>query len=40
MPGIEVAVHAVYLTALAMLADAWLRLLGGKRPGSASQEGA
>jgi hypothetical protein len=38
MPGIEVAVHAVYLTALAALADSWLRLLGGKRPGPASQE--
>lgn len=38
MPGIEVAIRAVYLTALTALADAWLRLLGGKRPGSGSDE--
>jgi hypothetical protein len=34
MPGIEVAVSVVYLTALGALADAWFRLLGGKRLGS------
>jgi len=34
MPGIEVAVHVVYLTALGALADAWFRLQGGKRLGS------
>jgi cation transport ATPase len=32
LPGIEVAVRTVYLTALASLADAWVRLLGGKHP--------
>ncbi|GAC1345795.1 MAG: hypothetical protein NVSMB27_08380 [Ktedonobacteraceae bacterium] len=35
MPGIENASRAVYITALTALADGWLRLRGGKRPGSA-----
>jgi hypothetical protein len=34
MPGIEVAVDVVYLTALGALADAWVRLQGGKRLGT------
>ncbi len=34
MPGIEAASRAVYITALTALADGWLRLRGGKRPGS------
>jgi hypothetical protein len=33
LPGIEVAVGTVYITALASLADAWVRLQGGKHPG-------
>jgi cation transport ATPase len=32
LPGIEVAVRAVYLTALVSLADAWVRLQGGRHP--------
>src|SRR5205823_569913 len=33
-PGLEVASRAVYITALTALADGWMRLRGGKRPGS------
>jgi calcium-translocating P-type ATPase len=33
-PGVERASHAVYVSALVALADGWLRLRGGKRPGS------
>jgi calcium-translocating P-type ATPase len=32
-PGVERASHGVYVTALAALADGWLRLRGGSRPG-------
>ncbi|QBD75003.1 HAD family hydrolase [Ktedonosporobacter rubrisoli] len=34
MPGIEQATRVVYTTALASLADGWLRLRGGRRQGS------
>jgi calcium-translocating P-type ATPase len=34
-PGVEQASHAVYITALFALADAWIRLRGGSRPRSA-----
>ncbi len=33
-PGVEQASHGVYVSALAALADGWLRLRGGKRSGS------
>ncbi len=33
-PGVERASHAVYVSAIAALADGWLRLRGGKRPES------
>jgi calcium-translocating P-type ATPase len=33
-PGVERASHGVYVGALTALADGWLRLRGGKRPGS------
>ena len=33
-PGVAVASRAVYTSALAALADGWMRLRGGKRPGS------
>src|SRR5205085_229470 len=32
-PGVERASHAVYVAALATLADGWARLHGGERPG-------
>ncbi len=34
IPGLEQASRVVYITALGALADGWLRLRGGKRPGS------
>lgn len=34
-PGLAVASRAVYVSALAALADGWIRLRGGRRPGSA-----
>jgi cation-transporting P-type ATPase I len=34
IPGLEQASRAVHITALAAIADGWLRLRGGKRPGS------
>jgi cation-transporting P-type ATPase I len=34
IPGLEQASRVVYITALAALADGWLRLRGGKRAGS------
>src|SRR5579871_6713890 len=33
-PGVERASHSVYVGALASLADGWVRLRGGRRPGS------
>ena len=33
-PGVERASHGVYVSALAALADGWLRMRGGKRSGS------
>jgi magnesium-transporting ATPase (P-type) len=33
-PGVERASHGVYISALAALADGWLRLRGGKRSGT------
>ncbi len=34
VPGVEVASRVVYVAALSAMADGWLRLRGGKRPGS------